>query len=292
NRPKLIHAYDLDTVLPALLAKPFIRCKVVYDIADWYAQSRRVGRLKRLVEKIDRWVCQKVDYVIIAHEERIKQLGFQPKRLEVLYNSPPDVLKEVKSKQNKCKDYFVYVGVLQPDRGIDKIVEASKLAGTRVLIAGFGPLADYCGKVSSEYSNIEFLGQIPYEKTLELEANAIAILALYNPEIENNKYAAPNKLYEAMMLGKSIITTKDTLVGRFVEKESIGIVIDYNSVDELAMAMNKLQKDSTLSKTMGERSRMLYDKIYSSKKQCDKLCRIYGELLALRNASSQEEIIC
>lgn len=279
-RPEIIHAYDFDTALPALIAKILTGCKVVYDIADWYANSRRVSFFSPLIERIERWVCRRVDLVILAHEKRLDQVGFLPRKWVIIYNSPHDVYKNLQLTKTEVmgSDFFAYVGVLQPDRGLEQIVEAVKAIGAKLILAGFGPLETYCRKVTATTTNIKFLGQIPYERTLAIEGNATAIIALYDPKLPNNRLAAPNKLYEAMMLGRPLVTTKGTLVGQLVEKERIGITVNYGNIQELSQALRYLINNPKECEEMGHRARMLYETRYSFSKQCEKIRQAYKEL--------------
>jgi len=280
RRPKVIHAYDLDTIMPALLARLFLRCKVVYDVADWYAASRRVGCLRPLFDRLERWACRKADLVILAHEKRLQQIGFVPRKWLVLYNTPRDIYGSAMARkaQPEADGYFAYIGVLHSDRGIDTIIEAASTVGARLIIAGFGPLEGYCRKAAATRNGIEFLGQIPYEKALQIEGNAIAIIALYDPRKPNNRFAAPNKLYEAMMLGRPLITTKGTLVGEVVERERIGIAVTYGDFQELSRALSRLRDDPVESSKMGRRARALYETQYSYDVQCQRLRQAYQEL--------------
>jgi|YNPMSStandDraft_1061717.scaffolds.fasta_scaffold40324_1 glycosyltransferase involved in cell wall biosynthesis len=278
-RPKVIHAYDLDTAIPAIFAKMLLGCKVVYDIADWYADSRKVGRLKWLVERLERWVCRRVDAVILAHEERLQQIGFEPRKWLVIYNTPEDRFGNFLSEMRE-EDYFAYVGVLYPDRGLEQITEASLIAGVRLVLAGFGSFEEYCREMTKKFRNIEFLGKIPYERTLEIERNALAIIALYDPNFRNNRLAAPNKLYEAMMLGRPLITNRGTLVGELVEKERIGVVVTYGDTQELAQALKQLRDNPEEREAMGRRARRLYEERYSFEKQAGRLREVYRELLS------------
>lgn len=289
-RPKAIHAYDLDTVLPALLVKPFIKCKVIYDIADWYADSRKVGFLRPLIEKIERWACRKADLVILAHEKRLEQVGFTPKRWLVLYNAPEDLYNKLRTEDvdTMHDGYFAYVGVLHPDRGLDCLVRATTNIGARLVLAGFGPLEPYCRDAASKYTNVQFLGQIPYEQTLAVESGALAIVALYDPTLRNNRLAAPNKLYEAMMLGRPLITTRGTLAGELVEKEGIGIAVPYGNAHELGKAMEYLRENPKERAEMGQRARKLYEQEYSPVRQREKLLKAYREINPEMFTSSSE----
>ncbi|MFA5384924.1 MAG: glycosyltransferase [Eubacteriales bacterium] len=279
NRPKVVHAYDLDTVVPALVARFFVKTKVVYDIADWYADSRKVSFLRSFVAKFERWVCYKADLVILPHENRLQQVGFEPIRWIVIYNSPEDILSNQDFNIQPNKDYFAYVGVLQPDRGILQIIKAAAAAKVKFVIAGFGPLVELLKSQGEKEEFVKFRGKVSYNEALAIEKNALAILALYDPEIPNNQFAAPNKLYEAMMLGKPIITTSGTSAGKVVEAEGIGIIVTYGDIKALTKALIFLKNNSSQREQMGQRARMLYDKQYSFVKQSQKLQLAYKALI-------------
>jgi glycosyltransferase involved in cell wall biosynthesis len=283
-KPKIIHAYDFDTIFPALIASIFIKCKVVYDIADWFTVSRSKGHyLKPVIDKAERWACKKADLIILAHEKRINELGFLPKKWFVVYNTPQDLpASQLQTgHQNMETDtYFTYIGVLQPDRGIEQIIEAVSPSRRNLVIAGFGRLSGLCLKAAEESPNIKFLGQISsYKQTLGIEANALAIIALYDPKLPGNLLSAPNKLYEAMMVGKPLITTEETLTGKFVTQEGIGIAVPYGEPQALNEALDYLEKNCQIRQEMGRRARLLYENHYSFKKQCDKIQGAYSELL-------------
>jgi len=285
-KPKIIHAYDFDTIIPALIARVFIKCKVVYDIADWFTVSRtKAHYLKPVIDKTERWASLKADLIILAHEKRVNELGFLPQRWLVVYNTPQDYpvsqLKPIDNFHNMEADTcFTYVGILQPDRGIEQIIEAVSPSGHKLILAGFGRLSSLCSKAAKKSSNIKFLGQISsYRRTLEVEGNSIAIIALYDPKLPGNLLSAPNKLYEAMMLGKPLITTEGTLGGELVKEEGIGVVVPYGDVQALRDAFDYLKKNTQGRQEMGRRARLLYENLYSFEKQCKKIQNAYGELL-------------
>ncbi|NHM28244.1 glycosyltransferase family 4 protein [Desulfofundulus sp. TPOSR] len=280
TRPPVIHAYDLDTVLPALLARCLVKSRVVYDIADWYADSRKVGCLKPLANWLERLACRAADLVVLAHESRIEQTGFSPRRWVVFYNTPEEIdCLANHGEHTEPGDYFVYVGVLQPDRGIEQIIRAALAVGARLTIAGFGPLSKMCASESGKEDLVTFRGRVSYEEALALQRGAIAILALYDPAVPNNRFAAPNKLYEAMMLGRPIITSGGTLVGEIVEREGIGLVVPYDDVQRLGDAMRFLASHPEECERMGRKGRQLYEQRYSFARQCQAIQEAYRSLV-------------
>jgi len=275
GRPRVIHAVDLDTVLPALVARLLLKNRVVYDVADWYADSRKLGPFRGLVHRLERWVCRRADLVVLAHEERLRQVGPGLRSWVVVYNTPEDLGPPDSGRVESREAYFAYVGVLQPDRGIPQIIAAASTAEARVVIAGFGPLAEFCRRRAGDAAGVDFRGRVSHGEALALQRDALAVLALYDPGVWNNRLAAPNKLFEAMMLGRPVITSLGTLAGEIVAREGIGLAVPYGDVHRLAEAMDFLASHPAERRRMGERARALYEKRYSFAEQCRRLREAY-----------------
>ena len=86
----VIHAADLDTILPAIFIKVLFRKKIIYDIYDWYIDSRCIkNRLAiTLIKFIEKFCINFSDIVIICEPERESQILYRPKELWILPNIP------------------------------------------------------------------------------------------------------------------------------------------------------------------------------------------------------------
>lgn len=233
----VIHAVDLDTGIPSTLISLFFKKKVVYHIADFYVDSRRgiPQKAKSLIRSVEHWVINRADATIVCTEERIQQIkGSHPKNLTVVHNTPMVdqlQLSELRSHRSEVSDKinFAYIGGLTPIRFIKQAAEIIKeYNGITLTIAGYGPLEQDIRKIAQESENITFLGSLDYTEALRQYKHADIILALYNPDVKNHFYSAPNKLYESMMLGKTIIGAKGTGMDDTIEKYNMGYVIDYS----------------------------------------------------------------
>lgn len=229
---KVIHACDFDTILPAIILKLFFGKKVIYDIFDWFVDSRHFNNrlIKTIILTFERFFLKHSDITIICEEERTEQLNYIPHNLWVLPNIPTlftSLNQNLPNKQNMSdKVILSYVGTMPADRGIDKLLECVKNNSSLELnIAGFGIMDKLVKEYSDCVSNIHYFGTVSYEKGLEIMANSDIIVALYEKTVLNNVYAAPNKYYEGLFLGKTILTTEGTLVGNKTEKGRTGFVI-------------------------------------------------------------------
>jgi len=268
NRKKYdaIHACDFDTAFSSFICAKLLKKKLIYDIFDYYVDSFHVPKvLKRVVEKIDHLIINKSDAVIICSEKRKEQIkGSHPKKLYIIHNSPPDLSDKINIKHlNKEKVKIVYVGILSEGRFLKEIADIIKdKSEYEFHIGGFGKLENYFKDLSKKYDNIYFYGKLPYKETLELEKSCDIMTAIYDPYIPNHKYAAPNKFYEALMLGKPIIMIKNTGMDDIVSKYKIGEVIEYNKVS-LLKAFEKLKRQREKWKDIAIIMKDIYNKNYS-----------------------------
>lgn len=267
NTYKVIHACDFDTIIPALLFKIIFRKRVIYDVFDWFVDSRHFSNkiLKKsilLVEKFALWLS---DSTIVCDEERKSQLNYLPKTLWILPNipnfKPQGLVEECPQIKDDGKIRLSYVGTMPADRGIDKLLECVKNNPSLELdIAGFGIMDKLVRKYSEKCPNIHFYGTVPYERGMEIMRKSDIIVAIYEKLVLNNVYAAPNKYYEGLYLGKPILTTQGTLVGTHTEKYKTGFVIgeSYDEMDSLFKQKNLLK----LAKQYGENATRIWDKKY------------------------------
>lgn len=282
----VIHAFDLDMGLPALLACKITKKEYVYHISDFYIDSREGIPLflKKYVKKLEYQVINNSFSTIICTEERKEQIrGSKPKKLFVIHNSPIRTndqnihLPDNAFRHNEEYLLLTYVGTLSEKRFIRQSVEVVKnLDGFRYNIAGLGPLEDELKKNIKNIKNIRYLGKVPYDQALSLYSICDIMFAVYDPSVPNHKYSAPNKVYEAMMFGKPIIVARGTGIDKLVEKEGIGIVIDYNKED-FKRALNYFIREPDKIREMGERAQKVYHK-YSWDTMKKKFKNIYDDL--------------
>lgn len=282
NRVDVIHACDFDTALAAFLFCKIFRKKIVYDIFDYYVDAFNVpSKMKPIIRWMDKQIMQCSDAIIITNEARKEQIGdAKPKRLYIIHNTPYELESYDKTPyilHENTKLKIVYVGILSKGRFLEEICNVTKdMQGVELYIGGFGELEEKIKSIAERNKNINFLGKLTYKEVLELEKEADVLMAIYDPEIPNHKYSSPNKLYEALMLGKPIIVAKNTGIDKLVEKEGIGWSIEYTE-KELDELLKKII-NCNLPSVYETNNKELYKNYYSWSKMQEELLKIYREI--------------
>lgn len=279
-RPDVIHAVDLDTLVPALRANRTLRGKVVYDIFDFYAPmiARNIPKfLRSYLTDLERRRALEADLVILPDLSRADFFGSRlPKKIIEVMNVPEH--RPVPPKSGEVFTVF-YAGQIARDRGIPELVRACERTGAHLLVAGHGPDETTLVPLVESSPTAQFLGNLPYEEVLRWTASSDVIAALYDPEIPNNRRASPNKLFEAMMYGKPVLTNKDTTLGDFVSRERIGAVAQYGDLNSIQRELERLMLSPQLCDEMGDRGRRLYESRFRWEVMRDRLLTAYRDLV-------------
>lgn len=276
----VIHACDFDTAFFSRSIAKRKKAKFVFDIFD-FSPGKPSNLLQYLVKRAQLFLINSSDATIICTEERKKQIsGSFPQRLAVIHNTPAvaqigNCNFTVKAG-NKVK--IAYVGILQDYRLLMEIAEVvAESKAIELHIAGFGKYDSYLKKMGQANENIYYYGRISYDEALSLEQQCDIMLAIYDPAIENHRFAAPNKFYESLMLGKPVVMVRGTGMSQIVENNDIGVLIDY-SKEGFICGINKLIERKDEWNSMGNRMKEIYRNQYCWDEMENRLLKLYGKL--------------
>ena len=291
NKYDVFHSCDFDTAIPAyMVTKVLSKNLLVYDLFDFYSDHIRFTPewLKKLISLQEIRIIDKADGVIITDECRIEQIkGSNPKNLTIINNTPKDVqtydvdiLQTNQKQSDKGEIRIVYVGMLLKERGLFTLFDILHTRPKWILdLAGFGGDEEAIKTRIEILENICFHGRIDYQDSLKLGAKADLFYALYDPAIPNHKYASPNKIFEAMMLGKPVLVAKNTHIDSLVREYNCGLVVEYDNKREIEEAINYIAQNPELAAEMGKNARKAYDSQFSWKIMEKRLLNLYTRIL-------------
>lgn len=266
----VIHACDLDCAFPAVLYKLLghWKVRVIFDVFDWYSATLagQPGWLRTIFRMME-WLTVKCSNdIVICEDERIRQIPYDVVDVtKVLPNIPSfgnTSFLEVNNPPyfNNGKITLTYVGGFYEGRFLSELLNIAERGICNLLIAGYGDkeLEARCEGLNKR-DNIIYFGKVTYCQGLNIMNSADVIYAMYCKTNPNHIYAAPNKYYEAMLLGKPIISTKGTIVGEKIENLGIGYAIE-ESTEELILLIKSFSSDSL--NLCGGKAKELWEKRY------------------------------
>lgn len=264
-----IHACDLNSSFPAAIYKKFFnpKVKLVFDSCDWFSANFGYNKMfKKFFEWMELFTCKVADELIICEPERIEQITFKLKKEPLILPNIPEIdysLLEITNGEynfNNNWPTLAYFGGFSEGRFQKELLTLSKTEKFNLLIAGFGSkdIEKLCQEVALQ-ENVRYIGKVDMKTGLQMTSKADIIYAMYCKINTNNVYAAPNKFYEALFLGKPIITTKGTILERKVISNNIGYVIE-EDITELKTLIKSLDKEEMVKK--GNNAKQLWSDSY------------------------------
>ncbi len=242
KRVSIIHCIDLDTGLACAPMARLLGKVLVYDGFDHFASSRDLtGIAYRIGHILERSLCRFADLCILPDSARIAQYGFpdaMAAKICIIANMPSPV--EARAIEHSAVSapiehltdvplHFCYVGTLeQKHRALEYIPWLCAQFGDhlRFTVAGNGELENFFQQEAAKLNNLAFLGYVSYEQGLRCMQASDAIYGAYLLSSRNHHYAAPNKMFEHLFLGKPLVTSRATPVAAFVAQYGTGYIFD------------------------------------------------------------------
>jgi glycosyltransferase involved in cell wall biosynthesis len=286
HRSTIVHVCDLDTLIPAIFAKLIKKTKLCYTIYDFYADNlpnKFPSIFRKLIAFTERFGIRFTNALFLVDKCRYEQVKESKiNRIEYIYNSPQDRFIPVQENHSNAEEglKIFYAGVIHKSRGLEYLIKAIEhITDVKLTIAGTGPDKDFLENISSDTkAYIRYIGPIPYEEVIERTIESDLLFAFYDPSIPNNKYASPNKLFEAMMCGKPIIMNSGIAASEIILEEECGLIVPYGDINAIREAITKIKNYPELRVKLGENGRKAYEEKYNWKIMEKRLLNTYSLL--------------
>ncbi|MEZ5076264.1 MAG: glycosyltransferase family 4 protein [Solirubrobacterales bacterium] len=275
---------QLDAPFATLFARAH-RVPLVVDamisLADTLSGDRqRVGSaVGRTLHGLDRFAVARADLVITdtaSHADYfVANLGAAPDRIGVvpvgaeteIFAAAPPPTEEV---------HALFYGKLSPLHGLETVLEAARAPGApRMRLIGDGQLR---GWLDAELARscppgLTYVPWVEYaDLSAELAAAAIC-LGVFGTS-EKASRVVPNKVYQAMAVGRPIITADSPGAREALVDGQSALLVPPGDPDALAAAMTRLAEDAELRTRLGESARRRFLEIGTPESVAEKLLEL------------------
>ncbi len=179
------------------------------------------------------------DVVIVPSEfarERLRELGAPLPWERVAVLAPP--VRAPAVSRGVDQGYALVSSRLSPEKGVDVAIDACKIAGIPLVVAGEGPEEDVL-RARAGGGDVRFLGRVEEERLAQLRAGA-TIALVPSRSAETFGLAAA----EAMMVGLPVAASR---VGALPELVAAEGLVAPGDADALAAAIVRLRADETIA---------------------------------------------
>ncbi len=172
-------------------------------------------------------------------------------------------------------DFYLYLGRLSPEKGVDVLLESWDNNNSRLLIAGTGPEEE---KLKYKYRNnksIEFVGFIKGEKKYKLLAEAKSLIV---PSIWHETFGLI--ILEAFYSNTPVIASKVGGIPDLIEEMKTGILFEAGNVSDLSEKLKWCEEHPKELKEMGKAGRLYAEENFSESKNYLQLMNIYSKVIS------------
>ena len=206
-----------------------------------YALRSLVARKARLFQKNVSLFVAVSDFL----RQRLITAGYSAAQIEVLHNAVCCTNGSALESVGPSGEYFGYAGRLSIEKGVDTLIEAARICGLPVRIAGEGPELDRLRAIAP--SNVTFLGRLPRRdiQTFYQQSRGIVV---------------PSRCYEAFCLsaaeamieGRPVIASRIGALPELIQNNLTGVLVEAGNVRQLADSMLLLWRDERLRSKLGK----------------------------------------
>lgn len=178
----------------------------------------------------------------------------------------------------ESKGYFLYVGRLDKEKGVDFLIEAAKFLPEEIEIhlAGNGSEEENLKLLAKKYSlkNIKFSG---FKSGLELEEEYKNCIASILPCNWFETFGLT--IVESFCFGKPVIASNIGGIPEIIDNHKNGILVEPANIEELANAVKFLYENQEKAIEFGINGRKKAEKLFNPEIHYEKLIEVYNSVL-------------
>ncbi len=287
------HAHEYKSDILGILARRFWPMKLVTTVHGFVQSSRRM----KLYNKLDtRFWVPRYDEVMAVSEDlyqRCLEWGVADERRHLVRNAIDTAefrrtlsTEQAKQQCGASTDVILVgaVGRLSAEKGFDRLIRAvdqviASGIDVNLWIAGEGKeraeLERLIGSLGRQ-DHMRLLGHVKDPKQFFQSLDMYVLSSLTE--------GLPNVVLEAMALEVPVIATRVAGLPALLDNGEHGILINPDSVDEIATAIRDLAQDRQLRMRFASSSRQAVERSYSFEERMRKVADIYDGLMARRSA--------
>jgi hypothetical protein len=211
----------------------------VFDSLFLKSASRLISFFKVILQRM---IYSSADVILVTDDARLNLLpAWSRSKARVLPNYPLTDKQAITWKAEPVGPLKIFFsGSIGVDRGLPFLLNLIKHdPQLQVQIAGW--LYDQAGKELCKHPQVTYHGIIHQSAAAQIAKQCDYILCLYEPNIVNNIYASPNKIYDGIQAGVPVIINQEVLVSAFVRTERLGYVLESYNPADVAIILEELK---------------------------------------------------
>lgn len=242
-----------------------------------YVQTAMVAAMLAFHNWRQTWQRMIDRYIVFTEFHRAKFIegGLPPEKLVVKphFVMPAPPTREVQ----RYGEYAIYVGRLDPGKGIDALVQAWRSLSIPLKICGTGTLVDNVRAAATASEWIQALGPVEHDDIIRLITGARFLVW-------------PSEIYEtfgmvaveAFACGVPVIASRTGVAKEIVADQVNGLHFEAGNAHDLAQKVTWAWNHPNVMSEMGRNARQTFEEKYTAERNYAMLIKIYEDVISQR----------
>jgi glycosyltransferase involved in cell wall biosynthesis len=264
ERPALMHASDFEAAIPAIIAGRLHGIPVVYNIHDNLAVRYAVPGAIRVLLNVAEGLLVRASSTTLVPEPFRRDLlpSWARNGVHVVRNAPLDPGYSPPVQHASWTPRVLFAGWLDAGRGLRAMMALARTGQIQLVVAGEGD--ELIRQEVADTPNVEYLGFCTHGQVIEATRGCDYVAAFYDPARAINRYAASNKIAEALAVGRPVLTNTELLVAPGLLREGVAIALPYAQIHDIGSRMVAHFAAREDYMATSRRARALYEMEYHS----------------------------
>lgn len=286
-----ITSTPLTTGLIGLWAKRKFAIPYIFEVRDlWPDAPIQIGVIRNPLLKRYLWGMEEKIYKhalkivalspgianVIRKKAPTAELTIIPNFADLsIFRPSPKSAEMLKKFGLEAKLTIIYAGALGKVNALHELLDLATQSNHQYLIMGTGSELEWL-KIQSARHNLSQIRFFPFGSKEEVrDLMACADLAFISFERKPIfKTNSPNKFFDALAMGKAIITNQKGWIGDLVQSHQLGFYHDNSATDKTLQQLKYLTENPSFLEAMQANSRQLAEAYFSSEIAIAKLLHV------------------
>lgn len=280
TRPAIVHASDFETMLAAGFFRLFSGGQLIYNIHDNLAQRYNVPAFVRAILNVFEGLNVRVaDITLVPESFRRDALPtWCRSKVEVVRNTPEDAGYAEPELETDGPIRIFYGGWLDWGRGLKQLLRiADANDDVELTVAGEG--SPEIVEEIRRARNVRYLGFLEHGQVMAETRRCHFVSALYDPIRVINRYAASNKLAEALAVGRPVIINSEMHISKSLGNSTALVAEGYQDVESIMPRLRDLMRGLDEYRAASRDARRIYEEMFAWHPVRKKIADTIGALL-------------
>ena len=260
HRPEIVYSVDLDTLCAGVLYKKLLGGRLIFDAHEYFEEVPELSDrpvIRRIWELVAKWGIPQADLAITVGDALAEELRKKYQTdFKVIRNTRNRPEWNVKAKKFSVPFRMIYLGMYNPGRGLEELIEAlTSLKECELWLAGSGPLEEKLKQLAVErkvYHRVIFNDFLTGQKIEEFIADGCLGCNLLHTESQSYYYSLANKTFDYMQFGLPAIHMDLPEYQAIHQKYDCLILLKNLSPNAIVEKVKALMKDKSRYHTLSK----------------------------------------